>query len=520
MTGLRIVNLQRQLRERGRIRLGVSDTRNGKKVPRKLDRFLFSAPDEQTVRLAAQLYGGEPEPWADGGKDRWRVISDVDSVPVIFPTQMSFSQAYEQWAGGFCTRRCDGVVARVPSRTKGPRFEEEDCACDPDMRDCQTTTNLSVILPDLPGLGVWRLVSHGYYAATELGAAVELIESALDAGMRVPARLFLERREVRRLVEGKPQVRKFVVPVLDLDMSVGALGAGVHGPASVLPQGDGAPALAGYGGTAALTTGQANGGAVKGVANGGNVAQGWRPVAQGELPAAPLVSVKDQLDDVEREPKRRANAAPVIKPTGARPRKAVDVDAGTCDLCAKEYGTGGLKKNPEPGGSKYVHTACLEADADAWAQAAEVAEGAGAPASVPAPSAPAPADSQGQGQPAGEAQPDGGSAPAVEPSPAGNGGTVSRTSDRPMTHGQHKKLMALQAEAFPAAPGMTGAETDAYRKEQTLALCAVLGQPGLTSRSEISHASATVVIDAMEAIKAGELTWDGETLGTKTEEGA
>lgn len=491
---MRIVNLQRQLRERGRIRLGVSEMRQTpkglKKVPKKLDRFLFSAPDEQTVRMAADLYGGTPEPWAEGGKDRYRVISEAESVPVIFPTQMSFSQAYEQWAGGFCTRRCNGVVARVPSMARNRLWDEEDCACDPDARDCQTTSHLSLILPDLPGLGVWRLVSHGYYAATELLAAVELIESALEAGMRVPARLFLERREVRRLIEGKPQVRKFVVPVLDLDMSVGALGAGVHGPVGAIPQGNGAPALAGYG-TAALTS-------------GGNVTapQGWRPVAQGELPPAPLVSVKDQLDDVEREPKRRANAAPVIKATGTRPRKASDVDTGSCDLCGEDYGTGALKKNPEPGGSKFVHTACLEVDAEAWTQAAQVAGEVGRTA--PASPAPDPGDSQGQDPSAGEAQSGGGEvAPATaEPSPAGTGPTA-----RPLTHGQQRNIMRLQADVWPALDGETSTQTAERRKREVLAVAGVLGWPGLTTRSDLTLAGASALIDTLEDLKAGRQVW-------------
>jgi hypothetical protein len=341
----RLANLQLSLRERGRIRLGTSTLNaKGKKIPRKLDRFLFSAPDEQTVQLAARLYGGTPEPWDGGGRDRWRVISEADDVPVVFPAAMAFSQSYEIWQGGFCTRRCDGVTCEEPS---GKRWKESPCQCDPDERDCKITTNLSVILPELPGLGTWRLVSHGYYAATELAAAVELIESAISVGMRVPARLFVERREVRRLIDGKPEVRKFAVPVLDLDgLSVAELGNGAGmvamGRQGALDGPQGAP------------DGR-DGGSPPAVGRGG-----WRPVDQAALPPAPMVTVADQLAENNRPVKRRANAAPEIPRTGRAPRPASDVDGTTCDLCANPYGTDPLVRNPAPG-SKFVHRACLDA---------------------------------------------------------------------------------------------------------------------------------------------------------------
>jgi hypothetical protein len=68
------------------------------------------------------------------------------------------------------------------------------------------------MLPDLPDLGVWKLESHGYYAAIELGGAAEVLAHARNAGVIVPATLRLEQRQVKR--DGK--TRKFAVPVLEI----------------------------------------------------------------------------------------------------------------------------------------------------------------------------------------------------------------------------------------------------------------------------------------------------------------
>lgn len=500
-----LVHLQRSLRERGRIRLGISTPavgRNGQPVkkPQKLDRFLFSAPDEATVALAAQLYGGAPEPWESGGRDRFRVISDADTIPVVFPTRMAFNQSYEVWANGFCTRRCDTVTCEEPG--PGRKLVEGPCQCDPDERDCKLTTNLSVIPPELPGLGTWRLVSHGYYAATELAASVELIESALAAGVRVPARLFLERREVRRLIDGKAKVHKFVVPALDLDgLSVAALDAGPAAMGGTLQ----APSRAAL---------RAPGGA-----QGAPVAlapAGWRPVDQQALPPAPLTTVADALADNDREVKPRANAAPAIPRTGRAPRPAGAVDSGVCHLCGQEYGTGTLVKNPEPDGGKYVHKVCPTtagtiADGPAEASPPSPPPGAGPSASDPAASQEQEADGRG-GTSGGGDDPS-----AAEPAPA-----VAPSSPREtigMTHNQHGHLMALTTEVFPPGEGMSSEEARTYQRDMVLGLADIIGQPGLTSRSELSTATASTLIDVLKGLQSDELAYtDGRLFNNLTGE--
>lgn len=215
-----IIELQRRMRELGRIRTGQQVTTNGKRRPARLETFRLTSASRPLIEAAAQAYGGKPKPW----NGEWELITETDALDVIIPPGQSISQWFELWSGGGCQRRCDG---RTNVLTDTP------CACPVDPAEkrelakageaCKPTTRLNVMLPAIPDLGVWRLESHGYYAATELAGTVDVIESA---GRMLPARLRLEQREVKR--PGQP-TNHFAVPVLELpsvriaDMVIGEL---------------------------------------------------------------------------------------------------------------------------------------------------------------------------------------------------------------------------------------------------------------------------------------------------------
>lgn len=509
---MRIVDQQRQLRERGRIRIGYSTfNQKGDKTPHRLKTFRFTAPDEPTIKQVAESYGGVPEPWPDGGRDRFQVVTEADRIPVVYTSQFGgISQSYETWARGFCTRRCDTVTCWSPGR-KG--MEPQPCLCDPDERECKLTTQLAVIVPELAGLGTWRLVSHGWYAGVELTTAIDLIEAALGIGTRIDAVLGLEVREVRRLLDGKPVVRKFAVPTFDIVTSVAALGRGAAAGGAAL----GAS-------TAQTAVGSAAPGLPSEVTSPGKTSpppsppEGWQPVDQAALPPAPpFASVADQLAQVETPPPRRANAAPLIPPTGLEPRTVAqaEADAPHCSICGQPYGNDRLVRNPEPGASRYVHVDCLKGQASETDE-----EGAPAPDQPPAPVEAGPAERQpappvegardGSGTASGEAT--AGPAPATDPSP-----TPPKRYVRPASPAQMRKMMAQCAEVWPAEPDQTSTEVDEERRANLLALCDAVGAPGLTSRTEISFALAQVVLDALKALEEGRvvlangLLYDAET---------
>jgi hypothetical protein len=278
-----IVELQRRLREAGRIRLGDKGGRNG--APRKLATFRLTGPDRKLLEAAAAVYGGTVEPWPemDG---QFQVTTEATSMDVIIPpTEMAHSVWYEQWSAGGCNRRCDGTWDTITDAA---------CDCDPENRACAPHTRLSVMLTALPGIGVWRLDTQGWNAAAELQGAVDMIQQVAARGTLLPARLILVRRESKaRDRNGKVTTRKFVVPALDVDVQM-AGGAAIGGSSTV--------AIAG--------------------------ARGQLEAGPGFTPVPPAVesgpSIAEQAAPREPRP-RRANAAAPLKGSGRSRRKESSV---------------------------------------------------------------------------------------------------------------------------------------------------------------------------------------------------
>jgi len=270
-----ILDLQRRLAEVGRIRLGEQvTTRSGKKAPAKLTRFRFTSPSAELIDQAANLYGGTPNDWSAPSGPQREVVTEATSIPVLIPPgDMAFSQWYEMWSGGGCQKRCDGRFDIQRDRT---------CDCDPDARECKPTTRVSMVLPEMAGVGLWRVETHGFYAATELGATVELLQS-LAPGRLVPGRLRLDPRTVKRTVDGKPQTRNYVVPVLDIEGTMAQIG---RGEVPVAIEAPARPSLT--------------------------------PVPAAAIPETTGLSVAEQLT-VTKETPRRKNAAAVLPPTGLEP---------------------------------------------------------------------------------------------------------------------------------------------------------------------------------------------------------
>jgi hypothetical protein len=213
------------------------------------------------------------------------------------------------------------------------------CLCDPDNRDCDIHSRLSVLLADLPGLGVWRIDTSGYYAAVELQGAVEIIQIAAGRGQMLPARLRLEQRVVKRPGEdGKPVTRRFAVPVLDIEISPGQLLGGAR------------PALAAseptrVDNTAALAL---------------PTPPPLTPVPS-SVPTHPVQSIPEQMQQ-QPKGKPRANAAQPITPTGLEPRKAADAARDAPVAPEPEFTPSGLDEFAPvelitPGQSARMHAA-------------------------------------------------------------------------------------------------------------------------------------------------------------------
>lgn len=201
------ITLQRRHAELGRIRLGRKvATGNGKSRPEKLEKFRFTSVSEEYIKDLAELYGGKAEPWDNNGIPSWEVLTTATSIPVVV-VKGGLSQWMETWSGGGVTHRCDG------------QQQVDGTVCDPNDPahiEAKPTTRLSVMLPELEAIGVFRMESHGWNAAAEIPAVAEL---AQFVGELVPAVLHLVER--RAIKDGKTS--RFVVPVLDLKIGAAKL---------------------------------------------------------------------------------------------------------------------------------------------------------------------------------------------------------------------------------------------------------------------------------------------------------
>lgn len=228
---IKTLETQRRSVEAGRIRIGaqVPTGTAGKTRPAKLDTFRLTCRSEDIAQRIASVYGGDARPWEGAPTSgQWEVYTTATELRVVIPPGAStVSQWYELWSGGGCQRRCDGETVTLADRTTKP------CICPSDPIDraeaagrggaCKATTRLSVMLPDLPGIGLWRVESHGWNAAVEIVGTAEALAAAGAAGQILPAVLRLEQRST--VSRGK--TKTYGVPVLDLLHTLRELSAGV-----------------------------------------------------------------------------------------------------------------------------------------------------------------------------------------------------------------------------------------------------------------------------------------------------
>jgi hypothetical protein len=196
-----LLESQRRLREVGRIRMG--DTEGNR--PIRLDRFRLTSPDRSAMEEAAVRYGGTVTTWEEH-QGQYELFIEAEELPV-YVTPVPISQWYELWSGGGCQRRCDGSMDQISG---GPCRCMVESGGDDSKRKCKPTTRVALWLYELTGTGVWRLETHGYYAAIELPMDLDILLKRAQDGHYVPARLAIEQRTV--VSEGK--TKRFPVPVI------------------------------------------------------------------------------------------------------------------------------------------------------------------------------------------------------------------------------------------------------------------------------------------------------------------
>lgn len=216
-TRQRIITLQRQVRELGRLRtgsfIGPTDGKRGR--PARSDTWIITSHQRDYIDAAAEVWGGEVVPYTPmaGEAKGWQVATDAVAIDAVMPPGDPLSQAYEMWNRGGCVRRCDGVTDSIGRKPCLCLAEfGEDFHLQPPEKSCRPHTRLSVILPDIPDLGVWRLESKSFWGANEIPATVDLILASTGGTLAVPIRLRIEPRE--RIAAGK--TKRFPVVVVEV----------------------------------------------------------------------------------------------------------------------------------------------------------------------------------------------------------------------------------------------------------------------------------------------------------------
>ena len=232
-----VLDIQRRGQQIGRLRIGQQvQASNGKMHPARLDTFRFTTASRITADAIAELYGGKVREW----ERDYEVITGKSEIGVTVPPRDEVvSQWYEMWTAGGCQRRCDSQHDQISNgpcqcpHAEDPSNAEEVAAAALERarlsklnppKACGLVTRISVMIPDLPGLGVFRLDTGSYYAATEIGDSAALMQVARDKGVFLPAILRIEHRQ--RVAGG--QTKKFPVPVLEVlvtfrDLATGAI---------------------------------------------------------------------------------------------------------------------------------------------------------------------------------------------------------------------------------------------------------------------------------------------------------
>jgi len=220
--GSRILTLQRQARELGRLRTGTLGTSaKGKPQPSRSKTWIVTSQAKHYIEAAAAEWGGTVEAWQPNGKgaQQWRVVTQAPLIDAILPPGDPLSQSLELWSAGGCARRCDGYTETLSDNPCICRadYGEQFFEIAPKDTVCKMTTRLNVILPSMPDIGIWRVESHSFYAANEIAAAVDMLKSAAGPAAMVPIRLRIEQRT--RVAKG--QTKHFPVIAVELRGATG-----------------------------------------------------------------------------------------------------------------------------------------------------------------------------------------------------------------------------------------------------------------------------------------------------------
>jgi len=199
----------RRLPRLGKIRLGIKKlSAKGKEYPAEVDYFILDpqtpieTENKKLIDAFHKLYGDKPK-----------------QINIMFPVadkDIFFAQFYKRYGSG-ASLKCkgDGVIAHCGTDefAKGlkvtgksdlglPIVECHGKECPfYQSKQCSEVGTLQVLLPELPGAGVWQIATGSFHSIVNINSCIDYIRAVAGRAHMLP--LKLERREQEIAYEGK-----------------------------------------------------------------------------------------------------------------------------------------------------------------------------------------------------------------------------------------------------------------------------------------------------------------------------
>jgi len=187
----------------GKFHLGIKDPVKG--YPIKTDYFVIPK-DHQDYAKIVKLFGEKPK--------ELRVLIPSEDIEEWAP---QYYKAYNMTYGLVCKgdgktamRMVDIKTKELPNKATGTTTmidldcKGKECPFYKDKK-CGETMNLHIVLPDVPGLGVWQIDTGSINSILNINSCAKLIKIAFGRISNIPLKLTLEPISVNNPENGKKQ---------------------------------------------------------------------------------------------------------------------------------------------------------------------------------------------------------------------------------------------------------------------------------------------------------------------------
>lgn len=216
----------RRLPRLGIISLGKKVKKDGKEYPKEVDHFILrpqTASEEEKERLIAKfhsLFGEKPK--------SIRIMLPVGDPDTVFS---QWYCRYGQSSGLKCKGDGEKAICMSDEFTEGLKVigKEEsglpavECSGEECVyyqnKQCRRLATLQVLIPELPGAGVWQIRTGSFNSIVNLNSCMDFIMVAAGRFHMLP--LTLERREQQITHDGK--TRKHYILHLNMDFELAKL---------------------------------------------------------------------------------------------------------------------------------------------------------------------------------------------------------------------------------------------------------------------------------------------------------